>query len=88
MRQLEAAGGRVPSLHSPWPHTPSQPRPRPRLYTANVRLDSCQAEYVDVDVRDRENVKSHLLITLYFLDEMMSERIIFLYSSEMHAINK
>ena len=43
-------------------HTTS---PRPRLYTANVRLDSCQAEYVDVDVRDRENVKSNLLI--YFL---------------------
>ena len=74
-----------PPCPPPGHTTPSQPRPRPRLYTANVRLDSCQAEYVDV--RDRENVKSHLLITLYILDEMMSERIIFLYSSEMHAIN-
>ena len=43
----------------------TQPRPHPRLYTVYVRLDSCQAEYVDVDVRDMENVKSNLLI--YFL---------------------
>ena len=62
----ETAGGR--RWQSPLPALPlaTQHRPRPCLYTANVRLDSCQAEYVDVDVRDRENVH---ISTFYFLDE-------------------